>query len=581
MLLAVAMAYARNPSSRTPVNTAAPPQHHQQDLRVPRDGKPLQVDSRAAAGVLVLLVLAAYLPGFDAGFIWDDDVHVTSSRPVVESSGLPSIWLKPGSVPQYYPLTHTSFWIEYRLWGSDPLGYHAVNILLHAVSAVVLWRVLAGLGVPGSWLAAALFAVHPVHAESVVWISERKSTLSGLFALASTWAWLGWWRSGAGRFRGRWWLAMLLFAGALLSKTVTVTLPAAWLVICWWRRGGIGRREWSSVLPMLVLALPMGLMTIWINLPHIAGGHLDLGLSAVDRLLVAGRALWFYAGKLFWPSELAFIYPRWSIDSTSFTAWVYPLGVVALAGLLWCQRSRFGRGPLAAVLLFAGTLVPALGFVVVYPMQFSFVADHFQYLASIPLLTAAAWLIVTRWYATHGGALVLVLVVLSFFHSRVFSDSLTLWSDTVSKNPTSALALTNLGNELQAVGSHESAERRYREAIRVDPEFSYAWVNLSVELQRRGQRDEALEAASRAVELAPWLPVARVNLALGLEERGRYDEAAQQLKTAVARDGDLFEAWVHLARIELIRKNQSGVERAIEELWRLDPRRARELYPSP
>jgi len=226
-------------------------------------------------------------------------------------------------------------------------------------------------------------------------------------------------RSGAGLFRGRWWLAMLLFAGALLSKTVTVTLPAAWLVICWWRVGGIGRREWSSVLPMLVLALPMGLMTIWTEQHHISGGHLDLGLSAADRLLVAGRALWFYAGKLFWPSELAFIYPRWSIDSTSFTAWVYPLGVVALVGLLWCQRSRFGRGPLAAVLLFAGTLVPALGYVVVYPMHFPFVADHFQYLASIPLLTAAAWLIVTRWYATHGGALVLVLVVLSFFHSRV------------------------------------------------------------------------------------------------------------------------------------------------------------------
>ncbi len=332
---------------------------------------------------------------------------------------------------------------------------------------------------------------------------------------------------------------------------------------------------------MLVLALPMGLMTIWTEQHHIAGGHLDLGLSAADRLLVAGRALWFYAGKLFWPSELTFIYPRWSIDSTSFTAWVYPLGVVALVALLWHQRSRFGRGPLAAVLLFAGTLVPALGFVDVYPMQFSFVADHFQYLASIPLLTAAAWLIVTRWYATHGGVLVLVLVVVSFFHSRVFSDSLTLWSDTVSKNPTSALALTSLGNELAAAGSHGLAERRYREAIRVDPEFPDAWVNLSVELQSRGQQDEALEAASRAVELAPWLPRARVNLALGLGERGRYDEAVQQLEAAVAGDGEFVEAWVHLVRIELIRKNQSGLERAIEGLRRLDPRLARELVPSP
>ena len=539
-----------------------------------KPGEPLRVNTPVSAGVLVLLTVIAFGPGFGGGFIWDDDAHVTDSLPVVDPGGLPAIWLEPGSVPQYYPLTHSSFWLEYRLWGDNPRGYHAVNILLHAVSVLLLWRVLLGLGLPGAWLAAAFFAVHPVHAESVAWISERKNTLSGLFALASTWAWLGWWRAERGTSIARWWLALLLFAAALLSKTVTVTLPAAWLVICWWQRGRVGRREWLGVLPMLVLTVPMGLMTVWTEQQHIGAGRLDLGLSVPDRLLVAGRALWFYAGKLAWPVDLAFIYPRWSIDSGSLTAWLYPLMAMVLIGLLWWGRGRVGRGPLAAVLLFAGTLAPALGFVDVYPMQFSFVADHFQYLASIPLLTGAAWLIVTRWYASHGMALVLVLVVASFFRSQVFLDTSILWSDTVKKNPRSPLALTSLGNELGEAGSHQLAERRHRQAIEVDPRFPDAWVNLAVELQSQGRKDEAFESAGRAVELAPWLPRARVNLAMGLVERERYDEAVKQLEAAVDSDSRFVMAWAYLARIELTRNNEAGLNRAVEGLRPLDPRLA-------
>jgi tetratricopeptide (TPR) repeat protein len=232
------------------------------------------------------------------------------------------------------------------------------------------------------------------------------------------------------------------------------------------------------------------------------------------------------------------------------------------------------------VLLFAGTLSPALGFVDVYPMQFSYVADHFQYLASIPLLACAAWLIVTRRFAIYGGVLVLVLVGLSFVHSRVFLDTATLWSDTVRKNPRSPLALTSLGNELGKAGSHALAERRHRQAIDVDPRFPDAWVNLAVELQSQGRRDEAFVVAGRAVELAPWLPRARVNLALGLAERERYDEAVEQLEAAVATDRRFAVAWAHLARIEMLRKNETGLNHAVEQLRQLDPRLAEEFQRS-
>lgn len=548
----------------------------QQDFPVTDQGEPLRIDRRMVAGLLLLTVIA-YLPGFSCGFIWDDDAHVVNSRPVVSPDGLAAIWLEPGSVPQYYPLTHSSFWLEYRIWGENPLGYHAVNILLHAVSVLVLWRVLVGLGLPGAWLAAALFAVHPVHAESVVWISERKNTLSGLFALASTWAWLSWWRSEPGAGRRCWWLSGLLFVGALLSKTVTVTVPAAWLVICWWRGGRIGRREWLGALPMLLLTVPAGLMTIWTEQNHIGAGHLDLGLSVSDRLLVAGRALWFYGGKLFWPSDLVFIYPKWSIDSNLFVQWLYPLGAVMVITMLWWQRARWGRGPLAAVLLFAGTLSPALGFIDVYPMQFSFVADHFQYLASIPLLACGSWLVTTRWHASRGSVLVLVLAGMTFVRCGVFLDTGTLWRDTVAKNPRSPLALTSLGNQLGETGLHELAERRHRQAIDIDPRFPDAWVNLAVELQNQGRRDEAFRVARAAVELAPWLPRARVNLALGLAERERYDEAVKQLEAAVVGDKRFVMAWFQLARIELLRENETGYQRATEQLLRLHPRLAGEF----
>ncbi len=542
-----------------------------------KQGETLRVNPRVATGLLVGLTVVAYLPGFGGGFIWDDDAHVTESRAVVDPGGLPAIWIEPGSVPQYYPLTHSSFWLEYRLWGENPMGYHAVNILLHAASVVVLWRLLAGLGFSGAWLAAALFAVHPVHVESVAWISERKNTLSGLFALLSTIAWLGWWRAEPGTASRKWWLAIVFFAAALLSKTVTVTLPAAWLVICWWQSGRIGRREWLSVLPMLLLAVPMGLVTVWTEQQHIGAGHLDLDLSAADRLLIAGRAVWFYAGKLFWPTELAFIYPRWRIDPTLIGQWLYPLAAVLVLSVLWWQRSRVGRGPLSAALLFAGSLTPALGFVDIYPMQFSFVADHFQYLASIPLLASAAWLIVTRWYATLGGAALLILVGLTWVRGPVFLDNANLWTDTVAKNPRSPLALTSLGNELGKAGSHKLAERRHREAIAVDDKFPDAWVNLSVELQSQAKFDEALDAARQAVRLAPWLPRARVNLALGLADRERYDEAVEQLEAAVATDRRFAAAWVHLARVELLRNNQPGLHRAVEQLRRLDSRLARDF----
>jgi hypothetical protein len=351
----------------------------------------LIVPRRIAAAALVLLALAAYAPVISGGFIWDDDAYVTENATLRSVDGLRRIWFEPIASPQYYPLVFTTFWAEYRMWGLSPAGYHLTNVLLHGFNGVLLWFGLRALRAPAPWLIAAVFVLHPVHAESVAWVTERKNVLSGLFYLAAALAYFRFSPPEAGDTRhphrwGWYFVALGLFVCALLSKTVTATLPAALLLMLWWRRGSVRWRDVVPLAPFFLAGVVLGLYTVWLEKHHVGATGQDWTLSPVDRCLVAGRALWFYAGKLGWPADLSFIYPRWSVDAGAAWQYVYPVAVVVVLVGLWVARRRVGLGPLVACLFFAGTLFPALGFFDVYPMRFSFVADHFQYLASAGLL---------------------------------------------------------------------------------------------------------------------------------------------------------------------------------------------------
>ena len=192
----------------------------------------------------LLVTLVAYYPAWHGGLLWDDDAHIT--RVDLRSfEGLWRIWFDVGATQQYYPVTHSAFWVLYRLFGDATLGYHLVNISLHATSAFLFAVILRRLAVPGAVLAAFIFALHPVHVESVAWITELKNTLSGVFYLGAALAYL---RFDADRRRQSYALALVLFALALLSKTVTATLPAALLVVFWWQRGALRWRQ--DVLPL-------------------------------------------------------------------------------------------------------------------------------------------------------------------------------------------------------------------------------------------------------------------------------------------------------------------------------------------
>lgn len=505
------------------------------------------------ACALFVAVLAAYGPALHAGFIWDDQAHVTANRNLDDLAGLRAIWLDPGArtgayAIQYYPVVHTVFWVARRLWGLNPVGYHLLNILLHALNAVLLWGVLRRLRVRGAFFAVVLFALHPVQVESVAWITELKNVLSGTFYFLAMGSYLDF--AGCRERKGRYADALVFSVLALLSKSVTATLPAALLVILWWKDGRITRRDAWALLPFFALGAAAGLHTAWIEHARVGAQGPAWDLSWAGRVLVAGRALWFYAGKLILPVKLTFIYPRWAIDAAAPAAWVFPLSAAALVVTLWISRDRIGRGPLAAVLLFAGTLFPALGFLNVYPMQFSFVADHFQYLACaalFALFAAAVWRFPAR--APLAAALAVGLGALGWHQAWIYRDLETLWRDTIAKNPACWMAHVNLGKLLSDRGDSAGAVEEYLRGLEIWPGDAGARNNLGLELLRAGQVDAAIAQFREAARLWPNYPDPLYHLGGALVRKGDAEGARAAFECAVLCRPDFTAARLELAAV--------------------------------
>ena len=518
----------------------------------------MNLRSVGAGAVIFAVTLLAYLPAVRGGLLWDDDGHVTREE-LRSPGGLERIWFEVGATQQYYPLLHTAFWVEHRLWGDAVAGYHLTNILLHAVAACLVVAIMRRLALPGAWLAGFIFALHPICVESVAWISEQKNTLSTVFYLGAALVYLGFDRD---RRPKRYGLALGLFVLALLTKTVTATLPAALLVIFWWQRGRLGwRRDVRPLLPWFGLGATAGLMTSWVERSFIGARGVDFSLTLPERCLLAGRVIWFYLGKLVWPADLMFIYPRWTVDGAVWWQYLYPLGALALvAGLvLLAQRHRGPPAPAAAAglsraaasglagfLIFAGTLFPVLGFINVYPFIFSYVADHFQYQACLGIIVpvAAGFALAarrlppaTRPLAPAGAAaLVAALGALTWSHSGTFRDGQTLYRDTLARNPACAMAHNNLGLILsQIAGRMPEAIGHYQAALRLDPRYAEAHLNLGYDLAMiPGRLSEAIAEDEATVRLFPDLADAHNNLGLALSQAsGRRPDAVDQFEAAV------------------------------------------------
>lgn len=536
---------------------------------------PSRLSANRIAALLPLLLIAvtilAYQPVWHAGFVWDDDYYVTQNPALRDLEGLRRIWFQVGAVPQYYPLVYTVFWAEYHLWGFQPLGYHVVNVLLHALAAILLARMLVRLRIPGAWLAAFIFALHPVCVESVAWVTELKNVLSIVFYLAAA---LTYWRfaelqdaGGANQRRWGWYaVALALFAAALLSKTVTCSLPAALLLVRWWEKGRLRSADILPAVPFFALGAGLGLQTAWIE-QHVIGAHgAEWSSTFAQRCLVAGRALWFYAGKLVWPTNLTFIYPRWTINTAVWWQWLFPLAALGLPVALWLARRRIGRGPLVAVLYFAGSLGPALGFFNVYLMRYSFVADHFQYLACIGLITLAAAGISAQFSSLKTrrsflepvfcGTLLVAMGVLTWRQAGMFANVEALWRTTIARNPDCPMAYDNLGDIFFRRGQVDQAVAQFQKALAIQPDDEYAHNDLGTVFLQKGQVDEALIHFRKAVEVQPDHAQMLYNLGTALLQKGQRNEAITQFQRALERrPGD---ATIH---------NSLGIAFFQEEQW--------------
>ena len=539
------------------------------------------LDWKSILGVLVLAVVGLwiYQPVLHGDWLWDDDVLITQNSLVHDPSGLWEIWLEPGKLLDYQPVEITIFWLEWRLWGGDTFGYHLVNVALHFLGALLLWRLLAKFGLRLAWLGALLFVVHPVTVESVAWISEFKNTLSLPPFLCAMICWIDYEKRGRRRDY-RWALGWFLLA--MLIKTSMAMFPFVLLLYAWWKRGRVTQADLKAGAPFFAVSLVMGLLTVWF-LHHHAVNKDALG-GLWDRLALAGLSLSFYFSKCFLPVELLPIYPQWPmfpLSAWQFLPWPVLLGILYW---FWTKRAGWGRHALLGLGFFILMLVPFIGFTNGSYMRFTWVMDHLVYIPLVGLigLTVAALdrleTRLPRASLPFGRGLVAVALGLMAFEShgyaRLFSSQETLWTYTLRYNPDAQPAHSNLGLVLAGEGRLSEAMIQLVQAVRLKPDDPDAHSNLGIVLGQSGHLPEAIGEFDEALRLKPDLAPAHDNLGIALRRSGRVSEAIEQIKESLRLDPHLAGAHNNLgiALSQAGRLHEAGEQ--FEQALRDDPNNA-------
>jgi len=516
--------------------------------------------SRAWAFALLLaaLTIFAYRPSWNGGFLWDDDDYITHNELLTAPDGLRRIWFSLDSPSQYFPLVYTTFRIEHALWGVNPTGYHWVNLVLHVANALLVWRVLARLNVPGSWLAGAIFALHPVQVESVAWITERKNVLMGFFFLLTLLAWIAFIDKRTKRPWRFYGLALIFYLLALSAKSTACTLPAALLLVLWLQKKPINKRRLLQIVPFVIMGIGMGLLAVWWERYHQGTSRAVFTfLGPMERVLVASRAIWFYLGKLIWPADLTFIYPKWTISSTYLGNYIWSLAGIGVCVAIYFSRRYVGRSVEVAAAFFVATLSPVLGFIMLFTFRYTFVADHYQYLACIgPIALVSAGVVsLAHIFRQHRGSIlsaavfvVATLGVLTWRQSAMYGNIETLWRITLARNPECWMAHTNLGIVLLQKGQLDDGIAQYRAALQMQPDSWDAEYNLGTALVGKGEVDEAILHCERAVAMQPNDPDGQVSLGDALLQKKRIDEAIVHYQSALAIRPDYFLAHYGLGR---------------------------------
>lgn len=506
--------------------------------------------------LIVVMTLVAYIPAIQSGFIWDDNKYVTENPLLTAPDGLKRIWFSKDVPSQYFPLTYTTFWLEYKLWGLSPAGYHVVNVGFHIVNALLIWRLLYCLSVPGAWLAAAIFAVHPVHVESVAWITERKNVMSCLFFLAAILTWLRFIDLTISRPWKLYALTMAMYMLALFSKTTAVTLPIVLILIQWLRTGKVTRQDLSLVIPFIFLGLAFGFLTMWWERYHQGTQGGEFSFSIVDRLLIASRSIWFYPSKLLFPTNLTFSYPKWEIDPGNVLQYRWFVGVFIAAIPLLHFRYIFGRGLFVAVTFYVANILPMLGFIALYTFKYTFVADHYQYIASIGLIALFIAILTKIFDKMRVGIrlsvsflILAILSILTWQQGHIYKDAETLWRDTLIKNPSSWMAHNNLANISAKNGRFDEAIPHYYETLRIKPDFAEAHFNLGKALEKVGKIDMAIRQYAETVLINPNFAEAHFYLGNAFAKTGHLEEAANHYRETLRINPDHIAADYNLDMI--------------------------------
>lgn len=495
------------------------------------------------AAVLVAATFAAHFPAVLADYTWDDDQYLYQSPLTLARDGLYRIWFTTEAT-DYWPLTRTTFWLEWRVWGNNPMPYHVANIALHALAAVLLWRVLKRLNVPevGAFLAGLIFALHPVTVESVAWISELKTVLSMVLYLLSILAYLQF----EDQDSRRWYVyALLAGAGALLAKTSVAMLPVVLLLCTWWRRGKLTRRDILRTLPFFALSLAIGLVTVWVEHNRSMGGAVVRPEGLASRIAASGWIAWFYLYKILLPINLVTIYPRWEVDSGHILSFAPLALLLACLAMLWGFRKSWGRAPLAAMGYFVITLGPVLGFVDIDFMRYSLVADHLQYLAMpgiIALLggclgTAASRARRSGSGVARGGSLaviagiVVLLATLTWRQASTYRNEETQWTHTIALNDRAWIAYRNRASAYISHGDFDRAIRDCTRAIELKPDYMDAYYHRGLAYQRLRDFGAAIRDYTKAIEVKKDSAIVYNNRAVTYFSLGEYDKAWADVET--------------------------------------------------
>ncbi len=514
------------------------------------------------AALFVGLVFVAYLPSLSGGFILDDDFLLTDNPLIKSPSGLYWFW-GTTKAADYWPMTNTTFWLEWRLWGMHPTGYHVTNVLMHIGAALLIWAILHKLAIPGAYLAAILFAVHPVNVESVAWIAQRKNTLAMIFFLLSILWYLpllnGPSSDRVPQRQTGYWLSLATFALALLSKGSVAILPVVLLGLIVMRRR-LERRDWLRLARFFVLAAALTLVNIAVQ--HVGGVVLRTA-SFAERLSGAGAAVWFYLSKALLPLYLAFVYPMWHIQAGQWLWWLPLTACLGVTAALWRQRNsaakNWARPTLFAWGYFCVALVPVMGFTDVGFMQYSLVADHYQHIAIIGVAAAAgvAWSV---WHAaarksvrslatTAAVSIVALLTLLTWQQCRLYADPITLYEASLKDSPGSWLIENNLANALSNSGRSQEALKHYELALQANPDYALARYNLGRELVKQGRIEEGIEQYRRAIQIQPDYPAAYYNMGNAFRKERKLDDAIEQYKLALHYNPDFADASFNMANV--------------------------------